>query len=78
MKLKNIKEVEEFRKVVNKCKQEVYIKSQNGDVYNLKSPLNEYVALSKLLGEHGDELELFANNKEDEMLLINFLYNLEK
>ena len=40
MKLKNIKEVEEFRKVVNKCKQEVYIKSQDGDVYNLKSPLN--------------------------------------
>ena len=36
MKLKNIKEVEEFRKVIHACAGDVYLKSQDGDVFNLK------------------------------------------
>ena len=39
MKLKNIKEVEEFRKVIHACAGDVYLKSQDGDVFNLKSAL---------------------------------------
>ena len=39
MKLKNIKEVEEFRKVIHACAGDVYLKSQDGDVFNLKSCL---------------------------------------
>ena len=45
MKLKNIKEVEQFRKVVHECEGDVYLKSQEGDVFNLKSALSEYIAL---------------------------------
>ena len=40
MKLKNIKEVEEFRKVIHACAGDVYLKSQDGDVFNLKSALS--------------------------------------
>ena len=61
MKLKNIKEVEQFRKVVHECEGDVYLKSQEGDVFNLKSALSEYIALGQLLGEQGDNLELFAD-----------------
>ena len=46
MKLKNIKEVEEFRKV--------------------------------MLSEQGDNLELFADKREDEAKLISFLAELDK
>ena len=73
MKLKNIKEVEEFRKVIHACAGDVYLKSQDGDVFNLKSALSEYIALGQLLSEQGDNLELFADRREDEARLINFL-----
>ena len=49
MKLRNIKEVEEFRKVIHTCTGDVYLKSQDGDVFNLKSALSEYIALGQLL-----------------------------
>ena len=78
MKLKNIKEVEEFRKVVHECEGDVYLKSQEGDVFNLKSALSEYIALGQLLGEQGDNLELFADKREDEAKLIAFLAELDK
>ena len=78
MKLRNIKEVEEFRKVIHSCTGDVYLKSQDGDVFNLKSALSEYIALGQLLSEQGDNLELFADRREDEARLIEFLANLDK
>ena len=76
MKLKNIKEVEEFRKVIHTCTGDVYLKSQDGDVFNLKSALSEYIALGRLLSEQGDSLELFASTREDEARLLNFVEEL--
>ena len=78
MKLKNIKEVEEFRMVIHTCTGDVYLKSQDGDVFNLKSALSEYIALGQLLSEQGDNLELFADKREDEAKLISFLAELDK
>ena len=78
MKLQNIHEVEDFRKVIHECKNNVYLKSQEGDVFNLKSAMSEYVALGRLLSEQGDSLELFADSREDEALLLNFLGRLDQ
>ena len=78
MKLQNIHEVEDFRKVIHQCKDDVFLKSQEGDVFNLKSAMSEYVALGRLLSEQGDSLELFADSKEDEALLLNFLGRLDE
>lgn len=78
MKLKNIHEVEQFRNVIHQCKDDVFLKSQEGDVFNLKSAMSEYIALGRLLSEQGDSLELFASNREDEGLLLNFLGELEE
>ena len=61
MKLQNIHEVEDFRKVIHQCKDDVFLKSQEGDVFNLKSAMSEYIALGRLLSEQGDSLELFAD-----------------
>ena len=76
MKLKNIKEVEQFRNVVHECEGDVYLKSQEGDVFNLKSALSEYIALGRLLSEQGDSLELFATKREDEARLLSFVEEL--
>ena len=78
MKLQNIKEVEQFRNVIHECTGDVYLKSQEGDVFNLKSAMSEYIALGRLLSEQGDSLELFANNREDEARLLRFLSELDQ
>ena len=78
MKLKNIKEVEAFRSAVKECTGDVYLKSIDGDVFNLKSAMSEYIALGRLLSEQGDSLELFASNHEDEGLLLSFFAKLDK
>ena len=56
----------------------MYLKSQDGDVFNLKSALSEYIALGQLLSEQGDNLELFADKREDEAKRISFLAELDK
>ena len=78
MKLINIKEVEAFRKVVHECEGNVYLKSMEGDVFNLKSAMSEYIALGRLLSEQGDSLELFADRREDEARLLKFLGELDR
>lgn len=78
MKLVNIKEVEQFRKVVHECEGDVYLKSTEGDVFNLKSAMSEYIALGRLLSEQGDSLELFADRREDEARLLHFLGELDR
>ena len=78
MKLKNIKEVEAFRKVIHECEGDVYLKSPEGDVFNLKSAMSEYIALGQLLSEQGDNLELFASRREDEARLIAFLNEIDQ
>ena len=78
MKLQNIHEVEDFRKVIHQCKDDVFLKSQEGDVFNLKSAMSEYIALGRLLSEQGDSLELFASRREDEARLIAFLNEIDQ
>lgn len=73
MKLNNIDQVHEFLKVVDECKEDVYLTSSFGDKYNLKSKLSQYIAVAALLGEHGEELELWCDSKDDETKMLDFL-----
>lgn len=66
MKIKNIKNIETFLAVVNECKGDVTLTSVYGDKYNLKSALTQYVAVAALVGDHGEELELWCTDKDDE------------
>lgn len=72
MKLTKISQVEDFLAVVNTCKGDVTLTSPYGDKYNMKSLLTQYVAIGALLGERGDELELFCSLKEDEAKFLKF------
>ena len=74
MKLTKISQVEEFLAIVNSCKGEVWLTSQYNDKYNLKSALTQYIAIGALLGEHGDELKLGCEYKEDEMKFLKFFF----
>ena len=71
MKLTNIKQVEDFIAAVNRAHSNVWLVSPQGDRYNMKSALSQYIALGALLGQHGDELELFCDSKQDEGIVNN-------
>lgn len=74
MKIKNIKEVEEFIKTVDSCQGNVFLKSIYGDNYNLKSKLSQYVGIGAIIGNHSEDLELFCDNKEDEAKFLKLFY----
>lgn len=83
MKL-NVKDVDEFMKVVQSCKGPVYLTDwetdENGNYnlqINLKSALSMYMGIAQLLSDHGDWLELHTNNREDETKLMRFMQEKE-
>ncbi len=78
MKLSNVKDVQTFLAAVNACENDVYLKSMEGDVLNLKSSLSQYIAIGRLLEESGDSLELFAQTREDEARLLEMLGQLNQ
>ena len=47
MKITNISDINEFFKVVDKCKGRVELTSSEGDRINLKSKLTQFVAVEK-------------------------------
>lgn len=72
MKLRNINDINNFLATVESCVGEVYLTSIYGDKFCLKSYISRYIALGALLGEHGDELELFCERKEDQGKFLKF------
>ena len=74
MKLKKVEQINDFVKTVDECIGDVYLTSQYGDKFNLKSKISQYLAIAALLGERGDELELWCDNREDTSRFLNFFY----
>ena len=72
MRIKKINHVNEFLQAIEKCKHDVWLTSPYGDKYNWKSALSQYIAIAALLGNHGDELELFCDNRSDEQFFFKF------
>ena len=74
MKFVRINEVNDFINTVEACKGDVWLTSPHGDKYMLKSLFSRYLAVGKLLDEHGDELELFCQFKEDENRFLKYFH----
>jgi hypothetical protein len=72
MKFTKLAEVNDFLKLVDSCKGEVWLESVYGDKYVLTSVLSHYIAKTVLLVEHGHELELFCQLQEDEQLFFEY------
>lgn len=46
MKLTKIEQVNEFLSIVDSCKGDVTLRSLDGDIFNLKSKLSQYIAIA--------------------------------
>jgi hypothetical protein len=75
MKLSNVTDIEDFWKTIDKCQGSVWLESANGDRLDLKSVFSRYLAIGKLIEDRNEELELFASDRADESMLMQFLKN---
>lgn len=76
MRLRSEADIREFLDTVKSCEGSVYLKSPEGDIFNLKSSLSCYVAIGQLIQEKGDALELFADRREDRAILMKMVADL--
>ena len=72
MKFTKLSEVNDFLRTVDSCKGEVWLESTQGDRIVLNSVLSHYIAMSMLLTQHGDMLELFCQYSEDEAKFLGY------
>lgn len=74
MKIQNIKDVEEFFKVIETCAGTIELVTGEGDRLNLKSKLSQFVALAHVFSSNDiPELEIVAYEKEDVEKIIDFM-----
>ena len=74
MKIENIKDVDGFFKMIDKCKGKVMLVTGEGDQLNLKSKLTQYVSLANIFSA-GEipELEIIASEPEDISRIIEYM-----
>lgn len=79
MKL-NVNNVDKFMEVVQSCEGTVYLTDWRVDEndepnlkLNLKSTISMYLGIANLLREHGDWFEIYANRREDEAKIMQFM-----
>ena len=79
MKVQNIKNIDKFFQVVDKCKGKVELVTGEGDRLNLKSKLSQYVSMANIFS-NGEipELEIIAYEPEDISKLVNFMMESEQ
>ena len=64
---------EDFIKVIDTCKGDVYLETKEGDILNLKSKLCQMIGLSTILSNTEiSEATLRCTNPDDETMLFRF------
>lgn len=77
MKLANIKDPNEFMKVVDSCEGKVELITNEGDRLNLKSKLCQYVSLATIFTASAKipEIEIVAYEPEDTKKILEYIMN---
>ena len=76
MKVMNITDVEKFFGVIDQCEEKVELVTENGDKYNLKSKLSQYVSLTKVFfGGTIPVIELITHCPSDAGKIMRYMMN---
>lgn len=74
MKIKNIRNVDAFFKMIDQCSGTVELVTNEGDRLNLKSKLCQIVALAGVFScEEVPEMELVAYEQSDVLRIVDFM-----
>lgn len=78
MLLKNLHDVNALVGAVAKCKGDVLLRSVDGsEEFNLKSTLSQYIGISRLCEEKGDQYEIFCMDRSDEGRMMQFFHDIK-
>ena len=79
MLLKNAKDIDKLIEAVNRCRDDVILRSVDGrEEFNLKSVLSRYIAIGELCRDHGDRYEIYCMDRADEGYMMNFFHDLQQ
>ena len=74
MKIQSNEELQMFERVIDTCRSAVLLVTPDGMQYNLKTPMERYQGIGKLI--HGRDMvepEIYTSCFEDEMNLFGFI-----
>ena len=76
MTVTNITNVEKFFETINKCEGKVELVTEQGDRFNLKSTLSQYVSFVKVLANQTvPSIEIITSNHTDAEKLMKLMIN---
>ena len=76
MTVTNITNVEKFFETINKCEGKVELVTEQGDRFNLKSKLSQYVSFVKVLANQTvPSIEIITSNHTDAERLMKLMIN---
>ena len=76
MTVTNITNVEKFFETINKCEGKVELVTEQGDRFNLKSTLSQYVSFVKVLANRTvPSIEIITSNHDDVEKLMKLMIN---
>lgn len=74
MKVMNVKNLDKFFGVIEQCEGKVELVTKNGDIYNLKSKLSQYVTMAKIFFyKEIPEIELISYEPADTKRIIQYM-----
>lgn len=74
MLVTNIRDIDEFFKVIDSCEGKVELVSNEGDQINLKSQLTKYISFAKIFSDDKiSELEILTENQEDAVKILRYM-----
>ena len=76
MTVTNITNVEKFFETINKCEGRVELVTEQGDRFNLKSTLSQYVALVRFFSNCTvPSVQIVASNHTDTQKIMRYMMN---
>lgn len=82
MLLKNAKNIEALLEAVKNCNGDVILRSADPSVakeeFNLKSTLSQYMGISRLCEDRGDQYEIFCMDRNDIGYMMQFFHELKQ
>lgn len=76
MRIRSIQDIEALKEAVSQCSRAVWLESVNGDKYDLKSEFSQYIAIGALIQDTDEQLELFAADPRDQMIMMELAHKL--
>ncbi len=77
MILRNEADIHDFWETLDACTGPVYLVTPEGKALNIQPVIARYIGLGRLLDKGGDDLEFYADRREDEQKLMGLFWRLQ-